>query len=234
MKSLGILMAAWIISSIVVGIRTRLLLQAKQTKAGVKTGSLSRSYYGMQLAHFGVAVFIIGVTMVNGYEDDKDVSMNIGDTVEVGGYTFRFDGVKSSRGPNYDAQIGTITVIHDGVETDKMHPEKRYYNVQQQVMTEAAIDTGIFGDRYVSLGEPLGTKGGWSVRVYSKPFVDWIWFGTFLMGIGGFLAISDRRYRITSRKKAKKSDSDGNTTTNANEGAEQPVVASTAVTEGKA
>jgi len=226
MKSLGILMAAWIISSIFVGIRNRIVLSAK---AGGKIGSLSRSYYGMQLAHFGVAVFIIGVTMVNGYEEDKDVSMNVGDTVEVGGYTFRFDGVKSAQGPNYETQIGTLTLFHDGVEVDVMRPEKRYYTVQQQVMTEAAIDTGIFGDRYVSLGEPLGTRGGWSVRVYSKPFVDWIWAGCFLMGVGGFLAVSDKRYRLSSRKKAKGGIDE--TPDTVNDESAKPVMVS--VSEGK-
>jgi len=198
LKSLGVLMAAWIIAGVFLGIRNRITLRAK---SGAGLGKLSRSYYGMQLAHLGVAVFIIGVTFVNGYEEEKDVSMNIGDTVEVGGYTFRFDGVTSTVGPNYKAERGRIVVIRDGVETGVMFPEKRFYNVQQQVMTEAAIDTGLFRDLYVSLGEPLGRTGGWSVRVYNKPFVDWIWAGCFLMGIGGFLAISDKRYRIASRKK---------------------------------
>ena len=197
--ALGILMATWIMAGVFLGIRNRIVLRAKSGASGL--GKLSRSYYGMQLAHFGVAIFIIGVTMVNGYEEEKDVSMNIGDTVEVGGYTFRFDGVTSTVGPNYTAERGRITVMNDGVETGLMFPEKRFYTVQQQVMTEAAIDTGIFRDLYVSLGEPLGRTGGWSVRVYNKPFVDWIWAGCFLMGMGGLLAISDKRYRITSRKK---------------------------------
>ncbi|MDH3325603.1 MAG: heme lyase CcmF/NrfE family subunit [Gammaproteobacteria bacterium] len=201
MKSLGVLMAAWIVTGIVVGIRNRINLRAKSGAEGV--GKLSYSYYGMQLAHLGVAVFIIGVTFVNGYQEEKDVSMNIGDTVTVGDYMFRFDGVSSVQGPNYQAERGKLTVIVDGVETGAMYPEKRFYNVQQQVMTEAAIDTGLFRDLYVSLGEPLGNRGGWSVRAYYKPFVDWIWGGCFLMGIGGILAISDKRYRITSRKKNK-------------------------------
>ena len=206
MKSLGVLMAAWIVTGIFVGIRNRINLRTKSGAEGL--GKLSRSYYGMQLAHLGVAVFILGVTFVNGYQEEKDVSMNIGDTVTVGQYTFRFDGVSSVTGPNYQAERGKLTVITDGVETGAMFPEKRFYNVQQQVMTEAAIDTGLFRDLYVSLGEPLGTRGGWSVRVYNKPFVDWIWGGCFMMGLGGILAISDKRYRITSRKK-KSTESEG-------------------------
>lgn len=201
MISLGILMAVWVTAGVVIGITSRISLRSKAGASGL--GKLSRSYYGMQLAHLGIAVFIVGVTMVNGYEQEKDVSMNIGDTVEVGGYTFRFDGVESITGPNYQSEQGTITVLRDGVETGVMHPEKRFYNVKQQVMTEAAIDTSLFRDLYVSLGEPLGRTGGWSVRVYHKPFVVWIWLGCFMMGMGGFLAVSDKRYRITSRKKNK-------------------------------
>jgi len=196
--SLGVLMAAWIIASIFVGIRNRIVMRSK---AGVSVGTLSRSFYGMQLAHLGVAIFIIGVTFVNGYEEEKDVSMNIGDTVSVGDYVFRFDGVSSVKGPNYESQMGRVTVLRDDVEIRVMNPEKRFYTVQQQVMTEAAIDTGLFRDLYVSLGEPLGNTGGWSVRVYEKPFVDWIWGGCVLMGLGGLFAITDKRYRIASRRK---------------------------------
>jgi len=219
--SLGVLMAAWIISGIFVGIRNRINLRSKSGASGL--GTLSRSYYGMQLAHLGVAVFIIGVTFVNGYEEEKDVSMNIGDTVTVGDYMFRFDGVSNVEGPNYSAQRGKLTVIVDGVEIEALYPEKRFYTVQQQVMTEAAIDTGLFRDLYVSLGEPLGRKGGWSVRVYLKPYVDWIWAGCLLMGLGGFLAVSDKRYRITSRKK-KKSQQHG-----ANSAQERPATATVSV-----
>ncbi len=197
MVSLGILMAAWIVASVFAGISQRIRQRAK---AGVAArGSISRSYYGMQLAHLGVAVFIVGVTLVMGYEEERDVRMEVGDTVTVGGYVFRFDGITEAQGPNYIAERGRITVTLDGREVSVLYPEKRYYNVQQQVMTEAAIDTGFFGDLYVSLGEPAG-RGGWSVRVYYKPFVDWIWGGCVLMGLGGLFAVSDKRYRIAARR----------------------------------
>jgi len=204
MISLGVLMATWIFASIFVGMSNRIKLKAK---AGSSIGTISRSYWGMQLGHLGVAIFIIGVTFVNGYEEEKDVRMDIGDTVEVGGYSFRFDGVTTEQGPNYESQMGRVLVSYDGKDIGIMYPEKRFYTVQQQVMTEAAIDTGIFRDLYVSLGEPVG-RGGWSVRVYHKPFVDWIWAGCAIMGIGGFLAISDRRYRISSRKEKKQAITD--------------------------
>jgi cytochrome c-type biogenesis protein CcmF len=149
----------------------------------------------MQLAHLGIAVFIIGVTLVRGFEVEKDLRMGIGDTTTIAGYTFRFDGVVESQGPNYVAERGYVQVSRDGRDIELMHPEKRVYTVQTMPMTEAAIDTGLTRDLYVSLGEPLD-GGAWSVRIYYKPFVDWIWGGCLLMALGGLLAITDRRYRL--------------------------------------
>ncbi|MDH5546343.1 MAG: heme lyase CcmF/NrfE family subunit [Gammaproteobacteria bacterium] len=200
--SLGILLAMWIFSTVVTSIVTR---HKQRIKAGAALGKMSRSYYGMQLAHTGIGIFIIGVTLVNGYQEEKDVRMDIGDTVEVGAYLFRFDGVSQVKGPNYVAERGVVTVFRDNAQVTVMHPEKRFYNVQQQVMTEAAIDTGLVRDLYVSLGEPI-SRGAWSVRVYEKPFVDWIWGGCALMGLGGILAISDKRYRLVSRKEKEEAE----------------------------
>jgi cytochrome c-type biogenesis protein CcmF len=165
--------------------------------------SQSLSYYGMQLAHLGVAVFIIGVTVVKGYETERDVSMNVGDTVNSGGYIFRFDGVRAITGPNYTAEQAQFTVTENGKPVTVLRPQKRHYNASGMPMTEAAIDTGIFRDLYVSMGEPIPeARGAWSMRVYYKPFVVWIWGGCLLMALGGVLAISDRRYRIHSKKAA--------------------------------
>jgi cytochrome c-type biogenesis protein CcmF len=174
-----------------------------------RLAGLPKSFLGMQLAHLGVAVFILGVTVIGGYEVGKDVRMNIGDTVTVGGYTFRFDGVMSVPGPNYQASRGIIKVFKDGVPLEELHPEKRVYRVQRQPMTNAAIDSGLFRHLFVALGEPVG-NGSWSVRVYYKPLVSWIWLGCVMMALGGLLAISDRRYRTLARKQREllKSDAD--------------------------
>jgi cytochrome c-type biogenesis protein CcmF len=150
----------------------------------------------MHVAHFGIAVFVIGVAMVGGYQEEKDVRMEPGDTVQVGGYGFRLVEVKSAPGPNYRASVGTVELSKDGRLLKIMHPEKRQYFSSQMPMTEAAIDAGLTRDVYVSLGEPLDNKGAWSVRVYYKPFVDWIWGGCLLMGLGGVIAMLDRRYRL--------------------------------------
>jgi cytochrome c-type biogenesis protein CcmF len=125
--------------------------------------------------------------------------MEIGDTVEVGGYTFRFNGSKKVPGPNYMSDMGNIDVLRNGEKVRTMEPEKRVYAASGMAMTEAAIDTAILRDLYVALGEPL-ENGAWVVRVYHKPFVDWIWFGCLLMAFGGALAVTDRRYRLAVRK----------------------------------
>ncbi|HVQ37747.1 MAG TPA: cytochrome c-type biogenesis CcmF C-terminal domain-containing protein, partial [Pyrinomonadaceae bacterium] len=164
-----------------------------------KLRTQTRSYYGMQLAHVGVAVFILGVTIVTGYQSEQDVRMDIGDTVHAGGYTFRFNGVSNAVGPNYRASRAEIQVSRNGNVVNTMHPEKRTYVASENVMTETAIDTGLFRDLYVSLGEPV-SGGAWSVRVYYKPFVSWIWGGALLMAMGGGLALSDRRYSLAARK----------------------------------
>ncbi|SFW15727.1 heme lyase CcmF/NrfE family subunit [Nitrosovibrio sp. Nv17] len=196
--SFGLLLAFWVIATIVVSITQRIRSSGKQGLFA-KLAAQSRSYYGMHAAHLGIAVFIIGVTLVGSYETEKDVRMDIGDTVEVGGYTFRFNGSRKVAGPNYMSDMGDVEVLRNGEKIRTLEPEKRTYTASGMAMTEAAIDTGILRDLYVALGEPL-ENGAWIVRVYHKPFVDWIWFGCMLMAFGGMLAVSDRRYRLAVRK----------------------------------
>jgi len=197
--SLGLLLATWILSTILVNLWERVRVTSGQLSTFQKLRAQSRSYYGMQVAHLGVAVFIVGITLVTGYQTEQDVRMNPGDVVTAGRYSFRFNGVTNVTGPNYIAGRAEIIVSHDGVEIEKMFPEKRNYTASGNVMTETAIDSGIFRHLYLSLGEPVG-GGAWSVRVYYKPFVGWIWFGAVLMALGGGLAVSDRRYALAARK----------------------------------
>jgi len=200
MVSLGLLLAFWIITSVSLSLYERLVGRDDFMQ---RLRGQSLSYYGMQLAHLGVAVFIIGVTMVKGYETERDVRMDVGDVLNTGGYEFRFNGVTEEQGPNYVAGRGHVTISKDGKVVTELYPEKRQYNVSGMPMTEAAIDASVLGDLYVSLGEPIpDSNGAWAVRVYIKPFVDWIWAGCLLMSLGGVLAISDRRYRIHNKRKA--------------------------------
>jgi cytochrome c-type biogenesis protein CcmF len=197
MVSLGLLLAVWIITTVLLNLWRRIGGEGSIKK---KLAAQSRSYYGMELAHLGVAVFIIGVTLVTGYEERKDVRMNMGDTAAVGGYVFRFNGVKQVAGPNYVAARGEIEVSRRGEALRTMYPEKRNYLSTGQSMTEADINTGLTRDLYVSLGEPV-SGGAWSVSIFYKPFVDWIWGGAALMALGGVFAVSDRRYRVEARER---------------------------------
>jgi cytochrome c-type biogenesis protein CcmF len=197
LASFGLLLALWIVTSSATALVSR-LRQSPGAGIGKKLRAQSRSYYGMLLAHVGVAVFVVGVTMVKSYEAEKDVRLAIGDTVELGGYSFRFDALNEVQGPNYRAMRGTMSVTRGGAAVSTMYPEKRVYNVQKNAMTEAAINTGFTRDLYVSLGEPVDDKA-WVVRVQVKPFVDWIWGGCVLMALGGLLAVLDRRYRVATR-----------------------------------
>jgi len=206
--ALGFLLSFWIMATVVIGFIQRL---AGHDSFMQRLRSQSMSYYGMQLAHMGVAVFIIGVTMVKGYAIERDVRMDVGDTVDAGSYTFRFDGTREVVGPNYVASEGHFTVFKGDRQITELTPQKRRYNASGMPMTEAAIDTGLFRDLYVSMGEPIpNTMTAWAVRVYYKPFVDWIWMGCVFMAMGGVFAISDRRYRFRQRAAKKlKSETTG-------------------------
>ena len=195
--ALGLTVAGWIVAGGMVGAADR--LRAAGGGAWRALGRQPRSWYGMHLAHIGVAVFVIGVTVVKGYEAEKDVRMAVRDTVTIGGHTLRFLGVREVPGPNYTSLMGDVELARNGVVERRMHPEKRHYHSSPAMpMTEAAIDSSPWRDIYVSLGEPL-PGGAWSVRVYYKPMVVWIWGGCVLMALGGLLAASDRRYRVTAR-----------------------------------
>jgi cytochrome c-type biogenesis protein CcmF len=198
LKSFGYLLAFWIFASTTVSVWDRVGRGAGGIWARLR--QQPRAYWGMVLAHVGVGVFIVGVTTVKSYEVERDVRMEVGDTIAVGGYTFTFQGATQATGPNYRASRGTVEVSRGGKIIKTLHPEKRIYNAQQMPMTEAAIDTGPFGDLYVSLGEPVA-NGAWSVRVYYKPFVTWIWGGCILMALGGLLALLDRRYRMLAQRR---------------------------------
>ncbi len=180
----GVALTVWIMASGVIQIARRL-----------KSGIPPASFWGMHLGHFGIAVFLFGVTMVGGFQEEQDVRMEPGDTVKVGGYQFKMVGVRDVPGPNYSAAQGVFEVNRSGGPVHLLHPEKRNYFSSTMPMTEAAIDAGFTRDIYVSLGEPLEGKA-WAVRVYYKPFVDWIWGGCVFMALGGFMAMLDRRYRL--------------------------------------
>jgi cytochrome c-type biogenesis protein CcmF len=198
--TLGLLMAYWITASVAVDAVERL-----KADGGAALGPFARmrqwprSLTGMWLAHLGVAVFAFGVSMVRTYEVEQDLTMAVGSSATVGGYEFRFADVHDLRGPNYEATEGDIAVTRNGSDVTTMHPQKRVYLIQRMPTTEAAIQPGFTRDLYVSLGEEV-QPNTWTMRIHVKPFVDWIWGGCLLMALGGFLAVSDRRYRRKARQ----------------------------------
>ncbi|MFT0546278.1 heme lyase CcmF/NrfE family subunit [Allopusillimonas ginsengisoli] len=193
MVAVGVALATWIATAVILGIYERM----QATRSGLL--AQPRSWLGMHVAHLGIAVFVVGVTLVMGYETEQDVSMAPGQTVSAGGYELKFLGVRKARGPNYVAEVGDIEMSREGEALRLLHPEKRVYASSAMPMTEAAIDANGLRHVYVALGEPLADSA-WSIRVYYKPFVDWIWGGCILMALGGLLAISDRRYRLKRKR----------------------------------
>ena len=179
------------------GLRERLAVRGGWRAAG----GLGASYWGMCLAHLGMAFCVAGAGLTSVYSVERDVRLAPGDSVELAGYTFAFMATRHAEGPNFSTEIGDFSVEREG-RTLELHAEKRNYHSQMgNMMTEAAIDAGFLRDLYISLGEPLG-GGAWAVRVHVKPFVRWLWLGGVLMGAGGALTLADRRYRQRRRPAA--------------------------------
>ncbi len=198
--SLGFFLAIWIALTVLVAFRDRL----RHGQAGLirKLAGLPRGFWGMQLAHFGMAVGVAGMAVVANYSIERDVRMESGSYTELAGYTFVFRGSAEHDGPNYRAARGTVEVSQNGKLITTLHPEKRIYNASGMGMTEAAVHPNIFRDIYVAMGEQLeGQNDTWTVRLFYKPFINWLWFGALFMVAGGFLAASDKRYRIALRSR---------------------------------
>ncbi len=192
-------LCVWVLGFMTWDVRQK-IRNAPTVWAGLRR--LQRSYYGMLVAHFGLLTLVLGVSLTTHTSIEKDVALAQGQSVTLQGHEFRFAEIKNLRGPNYDATQATVQVFVDGKQIAELHPEKRLYIVQNRPMTEAAIDGNLRRDLYVALGEPLDANnmnGAWAVRVYYKPYVRWLWLGAILMALGGFLAMSDKRYRMAKK-----------------------------------
>src|SRR5690606_28267483 len=198
LTSLGIGFGFWIAAGVAIAIFESLRTPGRRFSLG-HAASRARmqppSVWGMPLAHLGVAGSGSRVTLVQSYEVGTELRAEVGHTIELGDYRFRFTGLDRITGPNYDADRGHFEVRDaSGRLVAELHPEKRVYRASGQPMTEAAIDRSLVRDIYVSMGEPLGGTV-WAIRAHIKPFVNWIWLGCVMMAAGGFLAVADRRYR---------------------------------------
>ncbi len=188
----AIMLAIWIVSLSTQGILDRISNKKDKWQALRNT---PRGFYGMTMAHTGVAMFVVGITLTTLYSTEKDIRLVPGQTYSVGEYEFLFEGVKEAVGPNYQAAEGWFTTKYQGKDIGRLHSQKRLYNAGGMPMTEAGIDAGFWRDLYVSLGENMNQDGAWSVRLYHKPLIRWIWLGALIMGFGGLLAATDKRYR---------------------------------------
>ncbi len=192
----GLLLAAWILGTTVLAVRER-LRHSRSLRA--RLAQQPPAFWGMVLAHVGVAVFVVGVTVLKGYQIERDVRMAPGDTLALGRDTLRFIGVSLETGPNYRAARAELVLERDAREVAALYPEKRRYNAGGMPTTNPAIAGGVLGDVYVALGEEA-PGGAWVLRVYWKPFVTWLWTGFALMALGGFVAVADPRYRWHGRR----------------------------------
>lgn len=186
----GLALALWLASTALMTLFERVRLR-QHWFDGLR--AQSASVYGMTLAHFGLAIFLIGAMLSGQFSSERLVLLKAGETVELAGYQFKFQGVFKRSGPNYVAAEGDLQVTRGGRLITELHPQKRHYPVQRNTMTEAAIDGNAWRDLYVALGEQVDDR--WSMRVYHKPFIRWIWGGGAMMMLGGFVCASDRRYR---------------------------------------
>jgi cytochrome c-type biogenesis protein CcmF len=167
-----------------------------------KLTKLTPSHWGMVLGHVGFAVTLIGITLVSNFEQEKDLRMSPNDQISLGGYEFTLVGIETLEGPNYGGHVGLVDVHDNGDFVTQLRAEKRFYPVQRSSMTEAGIDSGLTRDLFVALGEQLNS-GAWAIRIYVKPFVNWIWAGALFMALGGIFSISDKRYRMAKVAKMK-------------------------------
>jgi cytochrome c-type biogenesis protein CcmF len=182
---LGLLLAFWIIlSTLKMGIE-------RKKQRGIR--SFGQAYLGMLLAHIGVAITVIGIAVSSGFGVQRDVKMTLGEYVVLAGYRIQFVSESSLTGPNYHGTKACFKVGM-GQNAHVIFPEKRLYDIGKMAMTDSAIDVNLFRDLYIALGEPIG-KDSWSVRLYYKPCVRWIWGGGLLLVLGGVLALTDRRYK---------------------------------------
>ncbi len=194
MTAVGIGAGAWAILTALYAILRLILKRDSSISMGKAFSKIPRAMYGMVTAHIGIGVFILGVVFTSAFSDQKEISVKLGESVELAGYSFILESVSGVQGPNYQAMQGAVDVQKDGAPVTKLYPEKRIYSVQRNPMTEAGIQTGVFRDLYVALGEAVN-ENEWGLRIYYRPFVQWIWIGALLMAIGGLLGALDKRYR---------------------------------------
>ncbi len=196
MAAFGMALTAWLVVGPAVEFADRIkLFRAPLGDSWRRARKLRRAAYGMTIAHAGLGVIVAGITATSAWQVERVQVMKPGDSVDVAGFTLTLEGVRDFQGPNYEGQRAAILVTRDGEEVTRLFPEKRFYPVQRQPTTEAAMRTTVLGDLYTVIGDP-SDDGGWTTRFYYNPLVPWIWVGAMIMVLGGGLSLTDRRFRV--------------------------------------
>ena len=191
LAALSVFLGSWIFTALIADVWHK-LRNSSNRLSGLK--KLSLSYHGMIIAHAGIAVTLLGVTLTSIYSEQRDVRMAVNESLAVDDFVFVLQEVRKIEGPNYIADEAVISVTENGKPIPDMRPQKRRYLAGGNVMTEVALEVGFFRDLYVAMGEPLN-DGAWAMRVHFKPFVRWIWLGALMMAFGATLSVADKRYR---------------------------------------
>ena len=199
-RSLGGPLGAGLGVWLVVGAGVDLVARTGRGAWGERLGRLTRlpgADWGKALAHGGLGITIFGVAALTAWQQEGIAALDVGDRLAVGRYEVELRGVERVRGPNYVAERATLAAFEDGRELGLLFPEKRVYPVARMPTTEAGIDSGVTRDLYAVIGDAQ-VGGGWAVRVYVKPFANWIWAGALIMALGGLVSLSDRRWRVAA------------------------------------
>jgi len=221
----SIAVAIWITASTLYGVVHRFRNKRKRMSAVLHTPA---AFWGMSIAHMGIAVFTVGVALTSIYTTEETVRLEVDDIHQSGGYTFTLTSLENVRGANFDATEAVFNVDKGDRDVGQITAQKRIYDVRRDIMTEAGIDAGVTRDLFIALGEPMEDGGAWSVRIQTKPYIRWIWMGTVFMALGGLMAAMDRRYRrIAVKSKSDRSSQQTGTAT-----ADNPVGASVMGTSG--
>ena len=186
-----VVLSLWVILSMASDIRTKIA-----NKPTVISGlrALPVSYWGMTLAHFGFVMTMAGACLTSIYSIERSVLLQTGQSTDLGRYTFRFEGTRFVEGPNFIADEATIVVSRDGEFYKNLYPQKRLYTASGTPTSHMGIDGRFLRDLFTTLGDQR-ENGSWSMTVYVKPFVRWIWIGTIFIAFGGVLAVTDKLYR---------------------------------------
>jgi cytochrome c-type biogenesis protein CcmF len=199
----GVALGVWVVAGSLDELAQRVgLFRIPAAQALARARSLPRSAWSMTTAHIGLGILILGITVSSTGREEQILALRPGETADLAGYTIRFEGERDVQGPNYVAQQGEFTVSRNGAVVTRLTSEKRFFPVERMPTTEAGIDTGLFRDLYLVLGDP-SPDGSWTVRLYYNPLVVWIWGGAAIMALGGLISLTDRRLRVGAPRPAR-------------------------------